>query len=65
MSGTRQVDISSIKLMHNLDNKTKYDSSKSQTSRSNRASFRVTYGDGSYASGHFINDVVKVYMINT
>lgn len=46
-----------------LENKTKYDSSKSQTSQRNGATLKISYGDGSYVSGTFINDTVAVCIL--
>jgi len=43
-----------------LGKKSKYDSSRSSTSRSNGAIFRINYADGSYANGAFINDTITV-----
>lgn len=43
-----------------VEQKTKYNSHNSNTSRANGASFRIAYGDGSYVIGTFVNDTVAV-----
>ncbi len=41
-------------------NHNRYNASRSSTYRANGASFSISYGDGSYASGHYDNDTVTV-----
>jgi len=41
-------------------NHNRYNASASSTYRANGASFLITYGDGSYAAGHFDNDTITV-----
>jgi len=41
-------------------NHNRYNASASSTYRVNGASFLITYGDGSYAAGHFDNDTITV-----
>ncbi|CAF1051396.1 unnamed protein product [Didymodactylos carnosus] len=41
-----------------IDNKNKYNSAYSSTYRANGSPFSITYGDGTYATGHFDNDTV-------
>ncbi len=41
-------------------NHSRYNASSSSTYRPNGANFRISYGDGSYAGGHFDNDTVTV-----
>jgi hypothetical protein len=41
-------------------NHSRYSASSSSTYRPNGASFYISYGDGSYAGGHYDNDTVTV-----
>ncbi len=41
-------------------NYSRYNANKSSTYRVNGANFFISYGDGSYAGGHFDNDTVTV-----
>jgi hypothetical protein len=47
-------------------NHNRYNANISSTYRVNGANFSITYGDGTYAKGHFDNDTVRVseYKVN-
>ncbi len=49
-----------ISNLYNLANYSRYNANMSSTYRANGANFFISYGDGSYAGGHFDNDTVTV-----
>ncbi|CAF0960713.1 unnamed protein product [Adineta ricciae] len=59
-TGSTDLWVPSSECQSTCGYKTRYDSRKSNTSRPNDASFRITYGDGSYVQGQFVYDTVMV-----
>ncbi|CAF0999471.1 unnamed protein product [Adineta steineri] len=59
-TGSTDLWVPSIQCHSSCENKAKYDSNKSNTSRANGAAFRIVYGDGSFANGVFVNDTVTI-----
>ncbi|CAF3437460.1 unnamed protein product [Rotaria sp. Silwood1] len=59
-TGSTDLWVPSIQCLSTCENKAKYDSYSSYTSRANGATLRISYGDGSYVNGIFINDTVTI-----
>ncbi|CAF4524166.1 unnamed protein product, partial [Rotaria sp. Silwood2] len=59
-TGSTDFWVPSIQCLSTCENKVKYDLHSSYTYRTNGAILRITYGDGSYVNGIFINDTVTI-----